>query len=288
MSFQYKGREIRGIDIHTHVPHPGGPKSDPRSDQKERYFRNTLIGMTIEEMADLYRQLEMIAIVFDVDMETTTNDPFVGNDYMAKVMERFPDVFICWASVDPHKGRLAVNELERSVTQLGLRGLKLHPTCQRFYPNDETYYPLWEKAQELQIPVLFHSGHTGIGAGMPGGTGLKLKYSQPIPYLDDVAADFPNLTIIGAHPSWPWQEEMLSVAMHKGNVHIDLSGWSPKYFAPSLIQYSNTLLQDKVLFGSDFPVINPERWLKDFAAAGFRDEVRPKIMVENAVRLLGL
>src|ERR1700722_767382 len=105
MSFQYKGREIRGIDIHTHVPHPGGPKSDPRSDQKERYFRNTLIGMTIEEMADLYRQLEMIAIVFDVDMETTTNDPFVGNDYMAKVMERFPDVFICWASVDPHKGR---------------------------------------------------------------------------------------------------------------------------------------------------------------------------------------
>jgi predicted TIM-barrel fold metal-dependent hydrolase len=204
------------------------------------------------------------------------------------VQERFPDVFICWASVDPHKGRIAVKELERAVTRLGLRGLKLHPTCQRFFPNDEAYYPLWEKAQELQIPVLFHSGHTGIGAGPPGGPGLKLKYSRPIPYLDDVAADFPNLTIIGAHPSWPWQEEMLSVAMHKGNVYIDLSGWSPKYFAPSLIQYSNTLLQDKVLFGSDFPVISPERWMKDFAAAGFREEVRPKIMLDNAVRLLGL
>ena len=136
--------------------------------------------------------------------------------------------------------------------------------------------------------MLFHSGHTGIGAGTPGGTGLKLKYSRPIPYLDDVAADFPNLTIIGAHPSWPWQEEMLSVAMHKGNVFIDLSGWSPKYFAPSLIQYANTLLQDKVLFGSDFPVISPERWLKDFEAAPFRDEVRPKIMLGNASRLLKL
>ena len=116
---------------------------------------------------------------------------------------------------------------------------------------------------------------------------LRLKYSRPI-HLDDVAADFPDLTIIGAHPSWPWQDEMLSVALHKGNVHIDLSGWSPKYFSPALIQYANTLLQNKVLFGSDFPVISPERWLADFETAGFRDEVRPKIMYENAKRVLKL
>ncbi|MGH7906089.1 MAG: amidohydrolase family protein [Candidatus Binataceae bacterium] len=288
MSFQYKGREIRGIDIHTHVPHPGGLKNDPRADQKEKYFRNTLMGMTIEDMADLYRRLGMIAITFDVDMETITDDPFVGNDYLAEVQEKFSDVFIGWASVDPHKGHAAVKELERAVTQLGLSGLKMHPICQAFYPNDIMYYPLWEKAQELGIPVLFHSGHTGIGAGTPGGTGLKLKYSRPIPYLDDVAADFPNLTIIGAHPSWPWQEEMLSMALHKANVYMDLSGWSPKYFSPSLVQYSSTLLQDKVLFGSDFPVISPERWLKDFEAVNFRDEVRPKIMIENARRLLKL
>jgi predicted TIM-barrel fold metal-dependent hydrolase len=288
VSLNYKGRTVRGIDIHTHIPHPGGPKSDPRAEQKERYFRNTLQGLTIEQMAELYRKLEMVAVVFDVDMETITDDPFVGNDYVAEVQQRFPDVFIGWASVDPHKGRAAVRELERAVTKLGLSGLKTHPTCQAFYPSDQIYYPLWEKAQELGIPVLFHSGHTGIGAGTPGGTGLKLKYGRPIPYLDDVAADFPNLTIIGAHPSWPWQEEMLSVAMHKGNVFIDLSGWSPKYFAPSLIQYSNTLLQDKVMYGSDFPVISPERWLKDFEAAPFRDEVRQKIMLDNAARLLKL
>ncbi len=288
MSFEYKGRVVRGIDIHTHVPRPGGLKADPRAEQKERYFRHTRQSMTVEQMVDLYRRLEMVAIVFDVDMETVTDDPFVGNDYLAEIQRRYPDVLIAWASVDPHKGRKAVRELERAVKELGLRGLKLHPNCQAFYPNDTAYYPLWEKAQELEIPVLFHSGHTGIGAGMEGGTGIRLKYSQPIPYLDDVAADFPELKIIAAHPSWPWQEEALSVALHKANVYLDLSGWSPKYFSPSLIQYANTLLRDKVLFGSDFPVIDPERWLADFAAAGFRDEVRPRIMVENARRLLGV
>ena len=282
------GRALRGIDIHTHVPRRGGRAADPRAAQKEQYFRSPTLGMTVEDMAEMYRRLEMMAVVFDIDKSTSSDDPFEGNDYVAEVAARFPDVFIGWASVDPWKGRDAVRELERAVTQLGLRGLKLHPITQAFFPNDERFYPLYGKAQELGIPIIFHTGHTGIGAGTPGGTGLKLKYSQPIPYLDDVAADFPNLTIIGAHPSWPWQEQMLSVALHKANVHIDLSGWSPKYFPPSLVQYANTLLQDKVLFGSDFPVISPERWLKDFEAAAFRDEVRPKILLENARRLLGL
>ncbi len=109
-----------------------------------------------------------------------------------------------------------------------------------------------------------------------------------MPYLDDLAADFPNLTIIGAHPSWPWQEEMLAIAVHKTNVYIDLSGWSPKYFPPSLVQYANTLLQDRVLFGSDYPFITPERWLKDFEKAGFKPEVHEKILFQNAQRLLNL
>jgi predicted TIM-barrel fold metal-dependent hydrolase len=285
MSVEINGRVVRGIDIHTHIPHR---KVDPRAGEKERYFRSPTLGMTVEDMVELYRKLEMMAVVFDIDKETSSDDPFEGNDYIAEVVQKYPDVFIGWCSVDPWKGRAAIKELERAVTDLGLRGLKVHPITQRFFPSDERFYPLWAKAQELGIPVIIHTGHTGIGAGTPGGTGLKLKYSRPIPYIDDVAADFPELTIIGAHPSWPWQEEMLSCALHKRNVYIDLSGWSPKYFAPSLIQYSNTLLQDKVLFGSDFPVISPERWLKDFAEAPFRDEVRPKIMIENAQKLLGL
>jgi predicted TIM-barrel fold metal-dependent hydrolase len=107
-------------------------------------------------------------------------------------------------------------------------------------------------------------------------------------HLDDVAIDFPDCPIIIAHPSWPWQDEALSVAMHKPNVYIDLSGWSPKYFPPQLVQYANTLLKDRMLFGTDFPLITPERWLKDFEVAGFKPEVKPLILKENAIRMLGL
>ena len=141
--------------------------------------------------------------------------------------------------------------------------------------------------EELGAIARFHTGQTGIGAGVPGGGGIRLKYSNPL-YIDDVAVDFPGLKIILAHPSFPWQDEALSIATHKPSVYIDLSGWSPKYFPPQLVQYANTLLQDKVLFGSDFPLLTPDRWLADFAKLPIKDEVRPKILKQNAARLLGL
>jgi len=137
------------------------------------------------------------------------------------------------------------------------------------------------------VPALFHTGQTGIGAGLPGGHGIKLRYSNPM-LLDDVAADFPDLTVILAHPSVPWQDEAISVATHKANVYIDLSGWSPKYFPPQLVRAANTLLKRKVLFGSDFPVITPDRWLADFAELEIKDEVRPLILKDNAIGVLGL
>src|SRR5437667_191348 len=119
------------------------------------------------------------------------------------------------------------------------------------------------------------------------GGGIRLKYGNPI-YLDDVAVDFPDMPIIMAHPSFPWQEEALAIALHKAQVYIDLSGWSPKYFPPQLVQYANTLLKNKVLFGSDHPMITTDRWLADFQTAGFREEVTPLILKENAAKLLGL
>ena len=106
--------------------------------------------------------------------------------------------------------------------------------------------------------------------------------------LDDIAADFPALPIIMAHPSVPWADAAISIATHKANVYIDLSGWSPKYFPPQLIRQASTLLKDKVLFGSDYPVLSPDRWLAAFDQLEIKDEVRPLIMKENAVRLLRL
>lgn len=251
------------------------------------YFRGDPPPATSEEMADYYQRLDMFGVLFAIDAETATGRAPVPNDYIAECVRRWPDTFTGFGTVDPWKGAMAVNEAAR-VRDLALKGLKFHPQQQAFYPNDPRFYPLWEQAQRLGLIVLFHSGTTGVGAGRPGGGGIKLGYARPIPYMDDVAAEFPDLTIVLAHPAWPWQEEQLAMLVHKPNVYMDLSGWSPKYFSPSLITYANHMVSDKVLFGSDYPAITPERWLRDFESAGFTDEVRPKILRENAARLLGV
>src|SRR5688572_29129828 len=141
--------------------------------------------------------------------------------------------------------------------------------------------------QGRRLPIVFHTGHSGIGTGMRGGGGIRLKYGDPMP-IDDVAVDFPDLPIVMAHPSFPWQDEAISICLHKPQVYIDLSGWSPKYFSPTLIQYANTLLKEKVMFGSDYPMLTPDRWIADFEKAAFRDEVRPLILKENALRIFGI
>jgi uncharacterized protein len=196
-------------------------------------------------------------------------------------------VFLGFAGIDPWKGDLAVRELERSVRELGLKGAKFHPGRQEFYPNDRRFAELFETAASLNAPVLFHTGMMAAGAGTPGGRGQRLDYTRPI-YLDHLAADFPGLTIIAAHPSWPWADEALAVARHKSNVFLDLSGYSPKYIPPQYVQFANTLLQDQMMFGSDYPFITPERWLADFEEAGFRPNVHQKILLLNARRALGL
>ncbi|MFD9888504.1 amidohydrolase family protein [Amycolatopsis sp. NPDC059027] len=242
---------------------------------------------TIPEMAAYYRERRMAAVVFTVDAEHATGHPRIANEEVARSCAEHPDVLIPFASVDPWKGKAGAREARRLVTEHGVRGFKFHPSIQGFAPNDPVAYPLYEVIEELGVPALFHSGQTGIGAGVPGGGGIRLKYSNPM-LVDDVAVDFPELRIILAHPSFPWQDEALAVATHKPYVHIDLSGWSPKYFPPQLVRYANSLLQDKVLFGSDYPVLTPDRWLADFAELDIKPEVRPKILKTNAARLLGL
>jgi uncharacterized protein len=276
----------RAIDTHVHIELAAG-QPEELNVQLERYFKADLRSVTVDSTAELYRRLGVRAVIFMIDFETASGFPYSGNERVAEAVAKHPDVFIGFASVDPLKGEAAVRELERAVRELGLRGVKLHPGLQDFTPNERQFGPLYAKCVELGIPAIFHTGHTGIGAGVRAGGGVRLGRCRPI-HLDDVAVDFPDLTIIMAHPAWPWHEEQISVALHKPNVYIDLSGWSPKYFPPAVIQYANTLLQERVLFGSDYPVISPERWLRDFEAAPFKDEVRPKILVENARRLLGV
>jgi len=283
--------ELIAIDFHTHAE--VSTRILPDEAEKEtleargRYFRYTVKHPTIAQMADYYRARKMAFVVFTVDHERGMGIKRISNEEVAESAAEHADVAIAFASIDPARGQMGVREARRLIKDFGVKGFKFHPTVQAFYPNDPSCYPLYEVIAEAGLPALFHTGQTGIGAGMPAGGGLRLKYSNPL-CLDDVAADFPGMPVISAHPGVPWQDEQLSVAIHKPNVYIDLSGWSPKYFEPKLVQYANTLLKDRVLFGSDNPVIDPDRWLADFEKLPIKPEVRPLILKENAARLLKL
>ncbi len=275
---------LTAIDAHVHFePPPDGGATDAAA---AKYFGGGESGRGAAAIAEYYRSRRIGCVVFAVD-EKLTGKPAVTNDEVIRFAADNADIAIAFASIDPARGSEAVREAKRLVATGLVRGLKLHPPVQQFWPNDRDVYPLYEVFAEAKLPVLFHTGHSGIGTGMPGGGGIRLKYGNPIP-IDDVAVDFPEMPIILAHPSFPWQDEAISICLHKPTVYIDLSGWSPKYFSPTLVQYANTRLREKVLFGSDYPWITPDRWLADFAAIGIRDEVRPLILKENARRLFGL
>jgi uncharacterized protein len=280
------------IDVHTHVHQSvNAPKANAEDNEHlaamAAYFKTAAASFTVDDLAAYYRERKMAAVAFTIDQQGAPEDPARATPM--EIIERsreHADVIIPFGSVDPARGAEAV-AMARQQVEAGARGFKFHPTTQGFFPNDPAAYPVYEVIQEAGLPALFHSGQTGAGAGTRGGNGYRLKYSNPI-HLDDVAVDFPDMPIIIAHPSFPWQEEALSVATHKPQVYIDLSGWSPKYFAPILVQYANTLLKNKMLFGTDFPILTPERWMADLEKTQIRDEVKPGIFKENAARLFGL
>jgi predicted TIM-barrel fold metal-dependent hydrolase len=279
-----KLEHLVAIDTHVHVePEPSGNAAEEAA---RKYFGNAGVSYGRQELADYYRSRKIGCVLFSVD-ERLTGRPQVSNDEVAAFAAENSDIAMAFASVDPMRGADAVNEARRLIASGTIRGFKLHPPLQQFHSNDKAAYPFYEVIAKAKLPVIFHTGHSGIGTGMPGGGGVRLKYGNPMD-IDDVAVDFPDMPIIMAHPSFPWQDEAISVCLHKPQVYIDLSGWSPKYFSPILIQYANTLLKKKMLFGSDYPLITPDRWLADFAAIAIRDEVRPLILKENAARLFSL
>jgi predicted TIM-barrel fold metal-dependent hydrolase len=279
------------IDVHTHVQRSVTATTrsgDEALAAMATYFKTEVKSYTVDELAAFYRERDMAAVTFIVDVKGQPEDPTrPTNEEVATRASANADVIIPFASIDPARGAEGVREARRLIDEFGVRGFKFHPSAQGFLPNDHLAYPLYEVIQAAGVPALFHTGQTGAGAGRRGGGGIRLSYSNPM-YLDDVAVDFPDMPIILAHPSFPWQEEALAVALHKPQVYIDLSGWSPKYFPPILVQYANTLLKDKVLFGTDFPMLTPERWMADLAKTSLRDEVKPGLFKGNAIRLFGL
>lgn len=275
---------VAWIDVHVHQ-HTG-----QRARQNETQFADAARLFHSEHrpepLADLYGRLGGMAVIFDVDAETRTGLA-IANEEIAATVQQSSGRLLGFGSVDPWKGTVALQEVERCHA-LGLKGMKFQPITQAFHVNDRRFYPLWDLCQDLGMVVTIHEGTTGIGSGTPGGRGLHLKYARPIPDLDDIAGDFPGLTVIAAHPGWPWHTELLAVARHKSNVFIDLSGWAPRYWPADTVQYMRSVMPEKFLFGSDYPLLTPERWLQEFAQIEVKEAVREQVLKENAVAVLGL
>jgi len=281
---------VTAIDMHVHIEvddHGHASLPEPLVAAASAYFKTDGPRPAVGAVAQYYRERSMAAVVFTVDAGTQLMHPPLSSVDIARAAAEHADVLIPFGSVDPRTGEAALELAARLIEQEGVRGFKFHPTVQGFDPSHDEYAPLWGLLERAGVPALFHTGQTGIGAGTPGGYGLRLGLSNPI-LLDPIAADFPDLQIIMAHPSVPWQDEALSVATHKHNTWIDLSGWSPKYFPAELVRYANSVLKRRVLFGTDYPMLTPDRWLRDVQATDLKPDVLPGILKDNAARLLGL
>lgn len=206
--------------------------------------------------------------------------PMLSNDHVAAIVRAYPSRLTGVASVDLARPMDAVRELRRCVRELGFRALRVLPWLWNLPPNDRRYYPLYAECVELGIPFCLQVGHTGpMCPSEPG---------RPIPYLDEVALDFPELTIVGGHIGYPWTAEMIALATKYPNVYIDTSAYKAKRYPNELVEYMRGHGRTKVLFGSNFPMITPAECLADVDALKLPDEARALFLGGNAVRVFRL
>lgn len=225
-------------------------------------------------------------VILGQDAHATRNLAFknytLRNDELAALASRSRDKLVAYAGVDPNAGRAAVRELKRAVKDLGMRGLKIHSSANSVYPNDrELMFPIYEFCQEAGVPILFHTGTTGLGD-------CEVKYSKP-EFLDEVCQAFPDLRVVMAHFGWPWPDVTVAIALRNPHVYIDVSGWKPRYLPQGLLPYLNGILSDRFLFGTDYPMLRQKDWLDDFES-GLKPKLKPgvaeKLLSRNAKALL--
>ncbi len=280
---------MRIVDLHCY---PNTPEfiacQRPYVDALAAYWNRPWTSKTEEEIVNDFTKAGVEAVLVALDLETTIATPPISNDFVAGMQRRHPERIIAsWAAVDPFKGDDALREAAHAINDLGMLGFHFHPIMGHYAVNDRRLYPLFEVIDALRVPVMIDVGTTGMGAGMPGGMGARLRHAHPSA-IDDLAADFPNLTIVAAHPGWPWYDEMTAVALHKGNVFWELSGWAPKYFPAQLKVDIRSRLKDKVMFGSDYPSLPYERIFREWDELGYSDDIKERVFHRNAERVLHL
>jgi predicted TIM-barrel fold metal-dependent hydrolase len=280
---------MRIIDLHCY---PGTKEwiacQGPYVEALAKYWKRDWVAKREDEVLTDFADAEVEAVLVALDLETTIGTPPVTNEYVHAMWKRHPKRIIqCWGAVEPAKGDIVFSQVKTAIQDLGFIGFHFHPIMQHFSVDDRRYYPVFELISELGAAVMIDVGTTGMGAGMPGGMGAVIRHAHPAS-IDRLAADFPDLNIVMAHPGWPWVEETTAVALHKGNVYWEMSGWAPKYFPGNLKTDMRGRLQDKIMFGSDYPSMPYERILREWRELGYKDEVMEKIFHKNAERVLGL
>jgi uncharacterized protein len=280
---------MRRIDLHCY---PGTEEwvqsQGPYAEALAKYWKKPWVGRPESDVVADIRAAGMQAVLVAFDIESLTGAPRCGNKSVAAMRDRYPDTFLgVWGAVDPLAGEDALTEVDRAVAEDGVLGFHFHPIMGHFSVDDDRYLELFARIAEHGLPVMVDVGTTGMGAGLPGGLGSRISHAHPMA-VDNLAALLPELTIVAAHPGWPWIDEMTAVALHKGNVYWELSGWAPKYFPPSLRADIRGRLRDKIMFGTDHPSIPFPRLLQEWADLGYSDDVMHQIFHGNAERVLGL
>ncbi len=280
---------MRIIDLHCYTnTQPWITCQGPYVEALAKYWKRDWTCKEEDEVIQDFTDAGVEAVLVALDLETAAGTPPCSNEYVAGMWKRNQGrVIQAWAAVDPFKGEVAIRQDKEAIQVLGMLGFHFHPIMGHFSVDDRQFYPLWETISALKAPVMIDVGTTGMGAGMPGGLGAKIRHAHPLA-LDDMAADFPDLKIIAAHPGWPWVEEMTAVALHKGNVYWEMSGWAPKYLPEQLKKDIRTRLKDKVMFGSDYPSMPYERIFREWDELGYSDEIKEKLFHKNAEDFLGL
>jgi uncharacterized protein len=225
------------------------------------------------------------AVILGQDTHATRNPSFknytLRNDYLADIAAKSHERLIPFAGVDPNAGASALAELRRAFRKLGMRGLKIHSSANSVYPNDaKKMFPLYSLCEEMGLPVLLHTGTTGLGD-------CQVKYSKP-EFLDEVCQAFPDLKVVMAHFGWPWSDVAIAIALRNPNVYLDISGWRPRYLPENVLSYMNGPLQDRFVFGTDYPMLRQREWMDDFES--LKQKLKPgvpqKLLRTNAQRLL--
>jgi predicted TIM-barrel fold metal-dependent hydrolase len=280
---------MRVIDLHCYPnTKPWIECQGPYVDALAKYWKRDWKWKAEDDVAAEFRDNGIEACLVALDLSATIGTPPCSNDYVAKMRDRYKDCIIgAWGALEPTQGEAAIDEARHAARDLGIMGFHFHPIMQHFSVDDVRYYPLFEEIVTLGVPVMIDVGMTGMGAGMPGGMGAKTRHAHPSA-IDSLAADFPSLTIIMAHPGYPWIDETTTVALHKANVFWEMSGWAPKYLPKSIIRDMRGRLSEKMMFGSDYPSIPYPRLLQEWRDIGFTDAFLANFFHGNAVRVLGL